>query len=196
MGSILQILPAILGLSGLFGGSGNSGTGPLNSLFQDPSKAADLNAMLFGNDARSIPYIDPSTGQVVFQGGAGASAPGMLGLQYAQMLQNYPLQSAITRLAGSLLPTSAGFNGGTLKGAYAGGLPGSTQINYDTNPPPVTPNIPSLGGGGNPNRNGGPGGGGVAGGIAGGNRGGAVSVAAMPFAGATPSLASLLQQLG
>jgi hypothetical protein len=107
MGSLIALLPM---LAGLFSGSGSGGTGgPLDKLFSDPTLQTLFKQSMFGNDARTLPYIDPNTGQVTFEG---PNAPGLIGLQYADALRNDPLKAAITRMAGGLLPTNAGFNNG------------------------------------------------------------------------------------
>lgn len=125
------IIAALPMLAGLFGGGGSSSSGGLNSLFSDPSIGPMLKQSMFGNDARTLPYIDPKTGQVTFEG---PNAPGLIGLQYGDALRNDPLKAAITRLAGGLLPTSAGFNGGAFPFATHFGQGNAGGSATDQNP--------------------------------------------------------------
>lgn len=205
MGGLALAIPAGISLlAALFGGGGSSTSsgGPLDEIFKDPGTMATLRKLIAGAGDNSLPFVNKQTGLVDFNQDTPRS---LIGLQMAQALRQDPLQAAITRLAGGLLPTSAGYVGpngygfgtGTGSGSSGGG-PGGSNPSIPSPYPVTDPGAlggPSIPGGG------GDGGGGDA------NGGGGLTplsngvrrLAPPPMFGApggsVPSFASLLGQL-
>lgn len=128
----MAILASVLGpmLAGAFGGGGSSSSG-VSGLMSDPAVLAQLKQAMFGIG---------SNGQSDFYGG-------LLGQQYKQAVDKAPLQAAITRMAGKLLPSmyQPGVIDG-LGGVGGTGMPPHLQNNGTTDgrvdnvrisPPPI-----------------------------------------------------------
>jgi hypothetical protein len=135
----MAILASVLGpmLAGAFGGGGSSSGGALG-LMNDPEVLAQLKQAMFGIGAN---------GQSDFYGG-------LVGQQYKQAVDKAPLQAAITRMAGKLLPRAyqPGVIDG-LGGSNSDGMPPFLQRNGTTDGPSTTvrltpPSIPGFNNGG------------------------------------------------